>query len=98
VRRHQCTICCVVPVKTIKGKVGDDARKVKSMLDNRVFMRRALKQVMYSLRSIILVAGLDASIHKICLDTSKFATKIVQRRGSIFLLTKFNLESPTIEA
>jgi hypothetical protein len=34
----------------------------------------------YSLRSIIHVADLDVSIHKICLDTSKFATWIMERR------------------
>jgi hypothetical protein len=35
---------------------------------------------MYSLRSIILVADSDVSIHKICQDTSKFATRITEWR------------------
>jgi hypothetical protein len=42
----------------------------------------------YSLCSIILVADLDVSIHRICLDTSKFATRIMERREYITLLKK----------
>jgi hypothetical protein len=38
-----------------------------------------IEQTYYSLRSIILVADSEA-IHKICLDKSKFATRILELR------------------